>query len=98
MESISKRTGKKFTGKFASTAVRLRLATPSGEESEEKVSKTKSSEKSTEKTENLSDNNAGTITVPDKINLVKGSAKSSKSKTPKGVKAVGKVTAKKVKK
>jgi hypothetical protein len=31
MESISIKSGKKFTGKFASTAVRLGLATPSGE-------------------------------------------------------------------
>ena len=33
MESISKK-GKKFTGKFASTAVRLGLATPSGDEAD----------------------------------------------------------------
>jgi hypothetical protein len=34
MESFSKKTGKKFTGKFASTAVRLGLATPAGDEEE----------------------------------------------------------------
>ena len=34
MESISVKTGKKFTGKFASTAVRLGLATPSGDQAE----------------------------------------------------------------
>jgi hypothetical protein len=34
VESISVKTGKKFTGKFASTAVRLGLATPSGDEEE----------------------------------------------------------------
>ena len=32
MESFSKKTGKKFTGKFASTAVRLGLATLPGDE------------------------------------------------------------------
>ena len=31
MESISNKTGKKFTGKFAGLAVKIGLATPSGE-------------------------------------------------------------------
>jgi hypothetical protein len=36
MESISKRTGKKFTGKFGDTALKIGIATPSGESEEVK--------------------------------------------------------------
>jgi hypothetical protein len=45
MDSISKRTGKKFTGKFASTAVKIGLATPSGEEEAKPKVKTPSKTK-----------------------------------------------------
>jgi hypothetical protein len=45
MESISIKTGKKFTGKFASTAVRLGLATPSGDEEEVDLKQVKKTRK-----------------------------------------------------
>jgi hypothetical protein len=37
MDSISVKTGKKFTGRFASLAVKIGLASPSGENTEEKA-------------------------------------------------------------
>ena len=45
MESISVKTGKKFTGKFASTAVRLGLATPLGDEEAANTDEVKASVK-----------------------------------------------------
>ncbi|MBE3086895.1 MAG: hypothetical protein IMZ64_11840 [Bacteroidetes bacterium] len=51
MESISKKTGKKFHGKFAETAVRIGIATPTEdpEVNEQEETPALSSEKKTDK-------------------------------------------------
>jgi hypothetical protein len=106
MESISKRTGKKFTGKFASTAVRLGLATPSGEDDNRndvlktkldelnELSKQSANESLTD--EEKSELDAKIVSIKEEIEKIESDIKATEAKQSKKTKAKAKTPAKTV--